>query len=362
MKPIDYMRMALELAVRAEDRTYPNPMVGAVIVRGGKVIGKGHHRKAGRDHAEVAAIKNVSGPCRGAEMFVTLEPCGHYGKTPPCTDAIIASGITAVNVAMKDPNPINSGRGIRKLKKAGIKVVTGLCAKEAAELNRKYVKFITEGRPYVTVKVAQSLDGKIAAKDGTSKWISSAVSRGYVKKMRPAFDGIMIGINTALKDDPFLLDEKKKGYDTARVVVDTRLKLPTDSNLIRTAGKAPVIIGTTGLAPASRIKKFRKIKNVEVIVTRSRKGRVPLDLLMEQLARRGMVNVLAEGGGELIGGLMDGGLIDEVVFFISPCLIGGGYSSVRGRGVQEIAKAVKLDNIEISESGGDIMVRARIRK
>ena len=201
------MQLALKLAARTKDRTYPNPMVGAVIVRGGKVIGKGYHKRAGEDHAEIKAIKDASGKCAGATLYVTLEPCDHYGKTPPCTGAIIGSGIKRVVMAMKDPNPLNSGRGMKTLQRAGILVNSGLCEEEAAALNKKYIKFITGGVPYVTLKLAQSVDGKIAAADGTSKWITSEASRKFAKKMRSTFDAIMVGANTAIMDDPLLLGE-----------------------------------------------------------------------------------------------------------------------------------------------------------
>ncbi|MBU0684026.1 MAG: bifunctional diaminohydroxyphosphoribosylaminopyrimidine deaminase/5-amino-6-(5-phosphoribosylamino)uracil reductase RibD, partial [Candidatus Omnitrophica bacterium] len=223
---LEYMQLALQLAAKAKDKTYPNPMVGAVIVKKNEIIGKGYHLKAGKPHAEVEAIKNASESCCGAAMFVTLEPCDHHGKTPPCTEAITKSGISKVYIAMKDPNPINSGRGIKKLRRAGIKVECGLCAREAKAINRKYIKFVKSGLPYVTLKLAESLDGKIAASDGSSKWISTVSARKYVRKIRSQYNAIMVGSNTVHYDNPFLLDEKKRGYDTVRIIVDSSLKIP----------------------------------------------------------------------------------------------------------------------------------------
>jgi diaminohydroxyphosphoribosylaminopyrimidine deaminase/5-amino-6-(5-phosphoribosylamino)uracil reductase len=359
---IKYMDLALELAEKAKDRTYPNPMVGAVLVKAGKIVGRGYHRKAGEDHAEVAAIKDAGRACRGATMFVTLEPCDHYGKTPPCTGAIIESGIRTVYAAMKDPNPLNSGRGAKRLEKAGISVRVGLLEEKARFLNRKYIKFVTKGLPYVTVKLAQSMDGKIAARDGSSKWISSAVSREFVKKMRAGYDAILVGSGTVVKDDPFLLDEKRKGYDVSRVVVDTRLRTPFRSNIIRTAGKSPVIIGTTALAPAERIKKFKKVKGVRVLKAQSKNNRVSMRSLLSMLAREGIVNMFVEGGGELVGSLIDDGLVDEVMFFISPKIIGGEYSSIKGKGIPNIAKALDLRDVEVKRSGEDIFVKGRVTK
>ena len=353
----EYMSLALKLARKAKGKTYPNPMVGAVIVKNGKIIGKGYHRKAGADHAEVVAVNSVRGMCSGGTMFVTLEPCDHYGKTPPCTRAIITAGISTVNIAMKDPNPINSGRGIRRLRNAGISVNVGLRSSEAAALNRKYIKFVTTGLPYITVKLAQSIDGKIAARDGTSKWISSDASRKYTRKIRSDFDAIVVGSNTACKDDPFLLDEKRHGYDVARVIVDTRLKTRIDSNIVKTADKAPVLIGTTELAPRSRVEKFRRIKGVEVVVQRSKKKRVSMKPFLRALARKNMINILVEGGGELVGSLMDESLVDEVMFFIAPRIIGGGYSSVKGKGAGNITEALKLRDVEVKKFSSDIFIR-----
>jgi len=351
-----YMRLALELAAKAKEKTYPNPMVGAVIVKGGRIIGRGYHRKAGADHAEVAAIKDA-GSCRGAEMYVTLEPCDHYGRTPPCTASIIKSGIKKVNIAMKDPSGLNNGRGMRKLKKAGIRVSVGLLAEEAEKLNRKYIKFTTTGLPYITVKLAQSADGKIAARDGSSKWISSARSRRLVKKIRSGFDAIMVGANTVLRDDPLLMGVEGRSIGVSRVILDSRLRTPADSNVVRTAKKAPVIFGTTQLAPFSKIERFRRTEGVDVIVTRKKGSRVALRPFLSELAARGLVSIMVEGGGELVGSLIDESLVDEFLFFIAPKVIGGGNYSVGGKGVSNIKGAIELRDVEVKRSGSDIFIR-----
>jgi diaminohydroxyphosphoribosylaminopyrimidine deaminase/5-amino-6-(5-phosphoribosylamino)uracil reductase len=348
---IKYMRLAIELAAKAKDRTYPNPMVGAVIVKNGKVIGKGYHRRSGEDHAEVAAIKNAGENCRGATMFVTLEPCDHFGKTPPCTEAIIDSGIKTVKFAMKDPNPLNNGRGIRKLRKHGVSVGEVACAEETHSLNRKYIKFVTRDLPYVTLKLAQSVDGKTAARDGSSKWITSEDSRKYAKRFRSDFDAIVVGVNTVLNDDPLLLGEGKRGKKITRVVVDSRLRSPLDSKLIRTASGSPVIIATTELAPASRVKKFRRIKGVELIETRSRKGKVSLKSFLKKLASRGIINVLVEGGAELAGSFLEEGMVDEIAFFIAPKVIGS---------AKNIASAIDLKKVEMKRIGQDMFVKGLI--
>ncbi|MFH1395444.1 MAG: bifunctional diaminohydroxyphosphoribosylaminopyrimidine deaminase/5-amino-6-(5-phosphoribosylamino)uracil reductase RibD [Candidatus Omnitrophota bacterium] len=359
---LKYMKLALRLAEKAKDKTYPNPMVGAVIVKKNKIIGKGYHRKAGKPHAEVEAIRNASEHCRGAVLFVTLEPCDHYGKTPPCTEAIIKSGIKKVYVPIKDPNPLNRGRGIKKLRRAGIKVECGLCADEAKDINRKYIKYIKSGLPYVTLKLAESLDGKIAASDGSSKWISTSVARKYVRKMRSRYNAVMVGSNTVYYDNPFLLDEKKKGYGTFRVIVDSALKISLNSNLIKTASKSPVIIGTTEFADKTKKGKLCRINGVSVVSLKSKHKKVPLKAFLKCLAAKGIVNMFVEGGGELAGSLIDECLADEVMFFIAPKIIGGTHFSIKGKGSKNITKAIDLKDVQIKKFGTDIFVHGYINK
>ncbi|MFH1411031.1 MAG: bifunctional diaminohydroxyphosphoribosylaminopyrimidine deaminase/5-amino-6-(5-phosphoribosylamino)uracil reductase RibD [Candidatus Omnitrophota bacterium] len=351
-----YMEEALALAGKAEGRTYPNPMVGAVMIRRGRIIGKGYHKRFGGAHAETAAIKNAGGACGGATLFVTLEPCDHHGKTPPCTEAIIKSGIKKVYVAMKDPNPINRGRGIRRLRKSGIEVFVGTKRTAACELNRKYIKYIKHRMPYVTLKLAQTLDGRIAAPDGSSKWISGGSSRRLVKKMRASFDGIMVGSNTIRADDPLLLSSRDPSRGPARIIVDSALKISPRSRLIRTSAIAPVFIGTTEKASSRKIDKLGKIPGVHITVMKSRGGRVPLNSFLRSLSERGMMNILLEGGGELAGSLLDEGLIDEAVFFIAPKLLGGGVSSLKGKTARSIKDMRGFRTVEVSMSGKDVMI------
>ncbi|MBD3297003.1 MAG: bifunctional diaminohydroxyphosphoribosylaminopyrimidine deaminase/5-amino-6-(5-phosphoribosylamino)uracil reductase RibD [Candidatus Omnitrophica bacterium] len=358
---IRYMEMALKLAGEAKERTYPNPMVGAVLVKNGEVIGKGFHSRAGEAHAEIKAIEDCAEGCEGATMYVTLEPCDHHGRTPPCSIAVLNSGIREVFVGMNDPNPLTSGKGLRRLRKAGLTVRAGLLAERSAELNRKYVKFITTGMPYLTVKLAQSIDGKIAARDGSSQWISSEASRRMAKESRGRFDAIMVGANTVENDDPGLLDPRGNGYDTTRVVVDSSLRISRDSRLFRTLSKAPLLIGTTEKAPEKRLAEYRAVPGVDIIRTRSRGGRVSLEPFLRKMASRGMVNVLVEGGGQLAGALFDQGLVDEVMIFVSPCILGGPYSSIKGRGVPRIGDAVKLDGLTVDRSGADLLISGKVR-
>ena len=346
-----YMKLALELAAKAKEGTYPNPMVGAVIVKGRKVVGKGYHRKAGKDHAEIRAIKSAGSKCRGAEMYVTLEPCDHFGKTPPCTQAIIDSGIRRVKFAMKDPNPLNNGRGIKRLRRSGISVSELSCGEEVSNLNRKYIKFIKKGLPYVTLKLAQSADGKTSAKDGSSKWITSKASRDYAKNLRSNFDAIIVGVNTAVNDNPLLLGEGRRGKQIIRVVVDSRLRTSLDSKLIRTAAVSPVIIATTELAPRGRLKKFSGLKGVEIMETKSKKKKVPLKPFLKKLAQKGIVDSLVEGGGQLAASFMDEGLVDEVMFFIAPKIISG---------AKTITSAMDLRNTKMKKIGSDILLRGLV--
>ncbi|MBF0493965.1 MAG: bifunctional diaminohydroxyphosphoribosylaminopyrimidine deaminase/5-amino-6-(5-phosphoribosylamino)uracil reductase RibD [Candidatus Omnitrophica bacterium] len=355
-----FMQLALRLAGKAKDATYPNPMVGAVIVKRGVVIGKGYHKKAGMPHAEVEAIKNAElsrHNCRGAEMFVTLEPCDHYGKTPPCTKAIISAGIGKVYAAMLDPNPMVSGKGAATLRKNGIKVELGLCREEAGRLNRKYIKYITTGLPYVTIKLAESLDGKIAASDASSKWITGENSRTFVKKMRSRYNAVVVGADTAINDDPSLLGVRSLKTNFYRVVVDTTLRVNAAAKLFQTAEVCPVIIFTTDLANKSKIIKLKKIAGAEIVVLKNERGRVPLRAALKYLGAKGAVNVLVEGGGRLAGALFDESLVDEWMFFISPKIIGGDkYLAVRGKGSESIDRAVKLKNVKYRKFEEDILV------
>ena len=356
-----YMRFALDMARKGEGRTHPNPMVGAVIVSGKKVIARGYHHKAGSPHAEIIAMKSSKSPLKNAVMFVTLEPCDHYGKTPPCTKSIIESGIKKVYVAMRDPNPVNSGRGIRKLLKNGIAVDIGIGGKEAAYLNRAYIKFITTGLSYLTVKLAQSIDGKLAARDGTSKWISSSASRQLVKKMRASSDAVMVGINTVLKDDPTLMAAKRTGKKVARIVLDPRLRTPENSRLVKTADIAPLIIVTTPDASSLRSARLARKKGVEIVTAKKRRGKVDLKDLLKKMGEKGIVNIFSEGGGELAGALIEGGFADEVVFFIAPKILGGNKFSIGGEGVPGINDAILIEHADISTCGGDVVVRGKLR-
>ncbi|MFA6141702.1 MAG: bifunctional diaminohydroxyphosphoribosylaminopyrimidine deaminase/5-amino-6-(5-phosphoribosylamino)uracil reductase RibD [Candidatus Omnitrophota bacterium] len=328
-----YMGLALGLAKNAEGRTSPNPMVGAVIVKNGRIVGKGYHKKCGSAHAEVNAIKDAGRHARGATMYVTLEPCDHFGHTPPCTDAIIRSGLRRVVAAMKDPNPVNNGRGMKRLKQSGVETRVNILKSKAQSLNKPYIKFITKNMPYVTLKIAESLDGKIAARTGDSKWITSEDARRYVHRLRAKSDAVMVGASTVITDDPKLL-AKGSVRQPLRIVVCGRRKIPVN---------ARIFLGT---------------KKPQVILARSRTGRVDLKRLLKELARLQIANILVEGGGELAASLIEDKLVDRFLFFIAPKIIGGrdAVTSVEGVGAGRIADAVTLKNIKIRRFKNDILL------
>jgi len=334
-----YMALAVALAKRAEGMTSPNPIVGAVIVKKGRIIGRGYHKRAGLPHAEINALRQAGVKAKGATLYVTLEPCDHFGQTPPCTAAIIKSGIKRVVVAMKDPNPVNNGSGIRKLNRYDIKTKVGLLAKDAMAMNRSYIKFITKKIPFVTVKVAQSLDGKIATRTGDSKWISSDDSRRYVHELRRIADAVMVGANTVRRDDPLLLSGLSRGKQPVRVIVSGRSALPSGAKVFSDSHKAPVIV----VRPAGRCGK-----------------KVDLNKLLTALAKRGITNILVEGGGELIAGLVKENLVDRFLVFIAPKIIGGrdAKTAVEGGGTALIKDAFRLKNMSVKRFKEDILIEA----
>lgn len=334
-----YMALAIALAKRAEGMTSPNPMVGAVIVKNGRIVGRGYHKRAGLAHAEINALRQAGAKTKGATLYVTLEPCDHFGRTPPCTAAIIKSGIKLVVIAMRDPNPVNNGSGIKKLSRHGIKTKVGLLARDAEAMNKPYIKFITKKIPFVTVKVAQSLDGKIATKTGDSKWISSGDSRRYVHELRRIADAVMVGANTVRRDDPLLLSRLSQGKQPVRVIVGGRSALPRQAKVFLDPHKAPVIL----VRPAGRFGK-----------------KVDLKKLLMALAKRGIINILVEGGGELIAGLVKENLVDRFLVFIAPKIIGGrdAKTAVEGNGVEKIRDALGLKNMSVKRFKEDILIEA----
>lgn len=342
-----YMLQALELAEQGLGLTSPNPMVGCVIVKKGQVIAEGWHKVCGGDHAEVVALMRAGTRAKGATMYVTLEPCAHWGRTPPCVDAVLKAGIKRVVIAMKDPNPLVSGRSVAKLKKAGVEVVTGVCEEQSRRMNAAFIKYITTRLPYVTAKTAQTLDGRIATRMGDSKWITSGQARELARGRRNRFDAIMVGIKTVLCDDPSLNAPDKR---IKKVIVDSRLSIPENAKLFNETISGQVIVACTRKAPAAKIRRLEQ-KGVEVLVCPQGGTGVDLPHLFKALAKKEIASILIEGGAALIGSALKAGLVDELNVYIAPRIMGDEKArpSVAGLLADKVSDALNftLDGAEL---------------
>jgi diaminohydroxyphosphoribosylaminopyrimidine deaminase/5-amino-6-(5-phosphoribosylamino)uracil reductase len=337
-------------------------MVGAVVVAAdGRIVGRGWHQQFGGPHAELLALREAGDAARGATLYVTLEPCCHHGKTPPCTDAVIAAGVGRVVAAMSDLFPQVAGRGLKQIAEAGIRVECGLLEARARALNAPFIKLVTTGLPYVIAKWAMSLDGKIATRTGESRWISSEVSRRRVHELRNVVDAVIIGLGTAIRDDPELTCRIDGGRNPRRIVVDGQAELPLESKLVRTAGEIPTLVAATESAPADRATALQAAA-CEVLRLPGSGGMVHLEPLMRLLGERRLTNVLVEGGGELLGQMVAGGLVDRVMVFVAPKLIGGraAPSPLAGEGIASLAEALSLVNVRVEQVGPDILVEGEI--
>jgi len=350
------MRKALRLARQLPTVPYPNPWVGCVIVRDGRVVGKGFHHGAGTIHAEVEALLDAGPRAQGADLYVTLEPCCHYGRTPPCTEAILQAGIRKVVYAIDDPNPRVAGKSARLLRKRGLAVEGGCCSQEAADLNEMYLKFQTTGMPYVTAKVATSLDGKIATRTGDSKWITDEEARRRARLLRAEHQAVLVGINTVLSDDPHMGPRESGKGEPWRIILDSRLRIPLGSQVIN-SGKC--IVACTALA--STTKKAR-LERAGVRVMSFRGSSVPLKSLLKHLAREEIISLMVEGGGEVLGSFFDARLVDRVYWFLSPVILGSSLSrsAVAGRGAARLAQACWLQDSSIERVGNSWLVQARV--
>lgn len=358
---IYFMSLAMKLALKAKGMTSPNPLVGALVVKNGRIIGRGFHKKAGFAHAEVVALDEAGEKAKGATLYVTLEPCAHFGRTPPCVERIIQSRIQQVIVGTKDVNPLNNGKGIEILKKRGIKVEVGFLEEKLKRMNEVFFKYITKRMPFVTVKVAQSLDGRIATHTGDSKWITSDTSRMYAHRMRKEYDGIIVGVNTVLRDNP-KLDAWFSRKQPVKIVIDSQLSTPAEANIF--SGKGQVVIITLP-TPVGQETENRKILNqkAKIIEVKEKAGQINLRDALKKLAQQEIANILVEGGGTLIGSLFDDKLVDKVLFFVSPKIIGGkdAISSVMGQGISRIESAIRLREVRIKRSGDDFLVEGYIQ-
>ncbi|HJS07404.1 MAG TPA: bifunctional diaminohydroxyphosphoribosylaminopyrimidine deaminase/5-amino-6-(5-phosphoribosylamino)uracil reductase RibD [Pirellulales bacterium] len=356
-----HMTRALELARRGEGLVEPNPMVGCAIAQAGEVVGEGWHRRFGGPHAEVEALR-IAGPrAKGATLYVTLEPCRHFGKTPPCTQAILAAGVRRVVCAMRDPFPAASGRGIAELQAAGVLVEVGLLEADAVRLNAPYLKLLSRGRPWIIAKWAMTLDGRMATRAGDSRWISGEESRAIVHQLRGRVDAIVIGSGTAQIDDPLLTARPPGPRTAARIVMDSQCTLSNTSQLIRTAAEAPVIV-TAGPDSDAADRQRLGESGVEVVLCDAATHTDRLGQLLDELGRRRMTNVLVEGGSRLLGLFFDTRAIDELHVFIAPKLFGGAGARVplAGAGIDKMTDAMALADAEWRRTGEDMYLRARI--
>ncbi len=352
-----YMRRAIALARRGIGRTSPNPAVGCVIVRDGVVVGEGWHRKAGTPHAEVHALRAADLLAQNADLYVTLEPCSHFGKTPPCADAVIAAGVRRVFAGMVDPNPKVAGRGLQRLRDAGIEVVTGLLQDECARLNEPFIKHVTTGLPFVILKCAMTMDGKTAALSGDSRWVTNEKSRRYVHRLRSMVDAVMVGYGTVAADDPQLTARIPGGRDPLRVVVDSHLRTSPEAQLLAVRSTARAVVATISTdAPRAAVLEGA---GADILLCAERDGRVDLRDLLMRLGGWGIQSVLLEGGHTLAGEAVRAGLVDKYLLFYAPKLLGGeGMGLFFGPGAERMADALPLAGIETRRFGNDIMVTA----
>jgi len=354
-----YMRRALKLAKKGEGSVSPNPMVGAVIVKGDRIIGEGYHRKFGENHAEINAINNASGDIEGAIFYVTLEPCSHYGKTPPCVNRIVEVKPSRVVIGTADPNPLISGRGIEILKRHGIETKVGILEEECGKLNEVFFKFIQTRIPFVTLKFAQTIDGRIATLTGHSRWISSESSLKFAHKLRSLHDGVMVGVGTILKDDPELTVRLSRGGNPVRIVVDSTLRIPADACVLKNQETAKTIIATTSDHSRKKLLQLRDAGTDVFIVNKDDRGKVDLKGLLTELGKKDLSSILVEGGSEIITSFLKERLADRIVIITAPKIAGEGIPSVGDLGIRKIDDSIRLSLKKISRKGDDIIVDAR---
>ena len=359
-----YMRRALELAAGSRGRTSPNPMVGAVLVKDGRVVGEGFHAFAGSDHAECIAIRDAQGQARGATLYVSLEPCCHHGKTPPCTDLIAGAGIARVVAACQDPNPAVDGKGVDALRAAGIPVEVGCLAEEAVRQNEAFFTAVRTGRPFVIMKIAASLDGKIATRTGESRWITGESARHHVHRLRNEVDGVLVGIGTVLRDDPLLTTRLgvEDQRDPARVVVDNLARLPLRAKVINRASMAPTYVAVSEMASPARLETLER-EGVHIIRVEDSPRRISLGRLLATLGKMGLLSVMIEGGAEINASALREGVVDKVLMFLAPMLVGGtsSASAVAGDGIESFTQAVRLTDIRLERFESDILIEGYIQ-
>jgi diaminohydroxyphosphoribosylaminopyrimidine deaminase/5-amino-6-(5-phosphoribosylamino)uracil reductase len=339
-------------------------MVGAVLVRGDRIVGRGFHTRAGAPHAEITALEQAGRRAVGARLYVTLEPCCHFGRTPPCVDALIAAGVREVVACMRDPDPRVDGKGFRALRAAGVAVRYGALGDRALELNRHFLRTLRGGRPFVTLKAGMSVDGRIATRGGESKWITSPRARAAAKALRGRHDAVLVGVNTVLADDPGLLASggARRGRSPARVVLDARLRTPIRARLLQDGARGETVILAIAGAPRDRRRRLERAGAI-VLEVPGRRGRIRLGTALEELGRRGIRSVLVEGGSEVLGSAIDEGIGDSVVLFVAGKILGGrdALPAFGGRGVARLGEAVRIGSLSMRRLGTDFVVRGDLR-
>lgn len=358
-----YMRLAMQLAGNAIGRTSPNPLVGAVIVKDNRVVGCGWHRKAGTPHAEVHALNQARELAQGADVYVTLEPCAHYGKTPPCAKALVEAKVKNVYGGLLDVNPKVAGKGFKILEDAGIHVEYGFLQDELRKQNEVFFKWIEHKKPFVVLKAAMTLDGKIATATGQSKWITNETSRAYGYKLRDIYDGIMVGINTVIEDNPMLTARVDGGKNPIRIVVDSSLKIDINANVVQDKS-AKTIIATTDKADKDKILKLQAQDVDVIVVDKDKNDKVDIEKLLDILGQQNICSILVEGGATLSGSFVAKKLVDKVYFFIAPKIVGGkeAKTPVAGTGILNLQEALALKDIQIEKLEEDILIIGRVDK
>lgn len=359
-----YMKMALSLAEQGRGWTSPNPLVGAVVVKDGKVVGKGFHQAAGGPHAEVFALEEAGDEAKGATLYVTLEPCNHTGRTPPCTQAILKSHIARLVAGMKDPNPRVTGGGFAFLKRQGVDVAVGVCEEECRRLNEVFIKYVSTSLPFVMLKCAATLDGRIATRTGDSKWITNPSSRHFVHELRHATDAVMVGIGTVVKDNPRLTTrlEGRRGSDPIRIVLDTRLSMPVDAGLLHLSSDSDTFIVTSSSVSPKKRKLFQR-PGVQVLGMDCDGDQIDLRALVRELGSRQITSLLIEGGSRVNGSALRAGIVDKVHMFYAPKIYGGddGVPVCAGPGVERMAQSMRLKDVSVHRFEDDVMIEGYLK-
>ncbi len=363
LSDMEFMQRALILAENGIGKTNPNPLVGAVIVKNGRIIGEGWHERYGQAHAEVNAVRNASEPVDSADIFVNLEPCCHYGKTPPCTEMLIEKGIKRVVIGSVDPNPKVGGKGVQRLREAGIEVIVGVLEEESRKLNEVFFHYIEKRRPFVVMKTAMSIDGKTTSPSGESKWITGTEARNDVQKLRNRYSGIMVGVETVIKDDPELTCRLEGGKNPVRIILDSNLRIPQESRVLKDQQYNTTIVACTDSAPYERVSALKEM-GVRIFCCKSFNNHVDLKDLMEKLKESAIDSVLLEGGSAVNDSALSNGIVSKIILYIAPKIIGGEKSKtfVGGKGIERLTQAYPIRFESVERIGEDLKITAYLKE